>query len=296
MIGSGDTIEEIEAPHDLPHRLSWRVGGVRPGAHRSKLPGSGGVFRDVVPFTEAPDPRRIDIRSSVRDPTGRLYVKRFEQQSAATIYALVDLSASMGFVGAADRMRITAQLIAALAASSRRIGDAFGLLGCADVILDPFDIHATSSRAGERQLLSDLMHYRPVPHAGAAGLLSAAGRLAGRRKLVFLISDFQFSSSFLDEVFAALGQHDVVPIMLRDGHEIEDLPDWRLLPFYDLETGRGRLFLMRPSLKKAWRTAEEERFKRLSDHAIAAFGSAPYVVSSGIDWADLGDYLMTGRA
>ena len=296
MIRPGDVFEEIEVPQDLPHRLSWRVGGVRPGAHRGKLPGGGGVFRDIVPLIEGPDPRRIDIRASVRDAMGRLYVRRFEQQSAATIYALIDLSASMGFVGEADRMHTTAQLVAALAASSRRIGDAFGVLGCADEILAPFDVAATTSRAGERQLISDLAGFRARPQAGAESLLTAAQRLAGRRKLVFVISDFRFSLAFAEELFANLAGHDVVPIVLRDSREIEDLPDWRLLPFYDLETGRGRLFLMRPALKRSWRKAEDERLARLNELCEASFGSMSYVVSSQIDWPGFSDYLMTGRA
>ncbi|WP_244505508.1 hypothetical protein [Methyloceanibacter stevinii] len=38
---------------------------------------------------------------SLRDPFGNLYAKRFSQRSAITVYALVDLSASMGFLGQA---------------------------------------------------------------------------------------------------------------------------------------------------------------------------------------------------
>ena len=31
---------------DLPYRLDWRAAGVRIGAHRGKVEGSGGLFRD----------------------------------------------------------------------------------------------------------------------------------------------------------------------------------------------------------------------------------------------------------
>ena len=284
-----------EAPHDLPHRLSWRVGGVRPGAHRGKIPGSGGVFRDLVPLIQAPDPRRIDLRASLRDPWNRIYARRFEQHSAAPVYALVDLSASMGFTGAGDRMAMVAQLVAALAASVRRIGDPFGVIGCDDDIQAPFDVPATPSRAGERALVERLAAYRPRRRAGAGGLIDASRRLSERRKLVFLISDFRLPEDALEAVFARLSPHDVVPVVLRDAAEVEDLPDWRLVRLEDLETGAARLVLTRPALKAAWRTAEASRRHGLRRLTLSLFGCEPFVVSSRIDWLAFSDYLMTGR-
>ncbi|MEI9901029.1 MAG: DUF58 domain-containing protein [Hyphomicrobium sp.] len=91
---------------DIPYRLPWRH--ARAGVHRSKLEGSGGFFRDVVPLVRSPDPRRLDLRISARDPFGGLHVRRFEHKAAVTVYVLVDVSASMGFCGSTDKFALAA--------------------------------------------------------------------------------------------------------------------------------------------------------------------------------------------
>ncbi len=78
---------------------------MRAGAHRGTLAGSGGLFRDFVSLLDYPDPRRIDLRVSVRDPFEAIHVRRFEQNSAISVYVLVDVSASMGFGGGNGKMR-----------------------------------------------------------------------------------------------------------------------------------------------------------------------------------------------
>ncbi|HEY9215796.1 MAG TPA: DUF58 domain-containing protein, partial [Ancylobacter sp.] len=119
-----------EGPRDLPYRVSWRARTVHAGAHRGRPLGAGGLFRDVATLLEWPDPRRLDLRASVRDPFEQLYVRRFEQKTAITVYALIDVSASMSFRGNMHKLEVAAAICAALAASARRIGDRFGLIGC----------------------------------------------------------------------------------------------------------------------------------------------------------------------
>ena len=111
--------EDDAPPPDLPYQLAWRSSEVRAGAHRGKREGAGGFFRDVAPLLRSPDPRRLDLRVSARDPFEGLHVRRFEQKATVTVYALVDVSASMGFRGASDKMHIAADLCAALASAVR---------------------------------------------------------------------------------------------------------------------------------------------------------------------------------
>ena len=114
-----DTATTGRGAADLPYRLDWRATGVRIGAHRGKMEGTGGLFRDFDTQMRSPDPRRIDLRMSMRDPNETLYVRRFEQKTAITVYALVDLSASMSFAGSVAKMQVVADLCAALAAATR---------------------------------------------------------------------------------------------------------------------------------------------------------------------------------
>jgi uncharacterized protein (DUF58 family) len=281
-------------PPDVPYRLPWRSLGVRAGAHRGKLEGAGGFFHDLAPLMQRPDPRRIDLRVSARDPFEGLFVRRFEQRTAVTVYALLDVSASMGFRGHTDKTRLAADLCAALAASARRAGDAFGLIGCSEEIAPDLYFPATRTRGSETEMLRRLRAFVPRGR-GADGFVEAAGLIAGRRKLVFLISDFHMAAPAMERIFAALARHDVVPIVLTDTLEVEELPRWGLLSLTDLELGRRRLVVMRPSLREAWQRRSEARRAELA--AIAArYGREPFEIRNRIDWDGLGAHLMGGRA
>lgn len=275
---------------DVPYRLDWRTSEVRIGAHRGKIEGSGGLFRDFDLLVRSPDPRRIDLRMSLRDPFENLYVRRFEQKTSITVYALVDLSASMGFEGRADKMQVVADLVGALAASSRRIGDTFGLIGCNEKVIPEFFLPSTRSRGGEVDMIARLRSYIPTGH-GSEGLLEAAGYLAGRRKLVFLISDFYLPFSLIEDVFEALSQHNVVPIVLKDRREMEDFPRYGLVSLTDLETGRRRLLAMRPKLRAEWLRKDTEQKTALRALAMR-YGRPPFEILGPVDWDRLGAYLM----
>jgi uncharacterized protein (DUF58 family) len=44
-----------------------------------------------------PDPRRIDIRQSMRDPLEQIYVRIFNQRSTTPVMVVTDLSSSMNY-------------------------------------------------------------------------------------------------------------------------------------------------------------------------------------------------------
>jgi uncharacterized protein (DUF58 family) len=279
-------------PADVPYRLPWRSLGVRVGAHRGKLEGSGGFFHDFAPLLQRPDARRIDLRISARDPFEGLFVRRFEQKTAVSVYALLDVSASMSFRGNADKMRIAADLCAVLAASARRAGDAFGLIGCGSRVEPDLYFPATRTRGGEAEMTRRLHTHVPTAR-GVQGFVEAAALIAGRRKLVFVISDFYMTHAETETIFSGLSHHDIVPILLTDTLEVERLPRWGLLSLTDLEFGRRRLVVMRPSLREAWQRRSEAR--RAGLNAVAArYGREPFEVRDRIDWDRLAGHLIGG--
>jgi uncharacterized protein (DUF58 family) len=279
-------------PVDLPYRIPWRTRDVRAGAHRGTLAGSGGLFRDFVSLLDYPDPRRIDLRASVRDPFEAIHVRRFEQNSAISIYLLVDVSASMGFGGSNGKIGLAADIAAALATSARRVGDSFGLIGCDSTMRPELTFMATRSRAGEREMVERLRAFKPA-RRGALGLAEAAALIAGRRKLVIVISDFLMPDEHITAVFQALSSHDVVPVMVTLSSELRRLPRWGLVSLTDLETGKRRLVVLRPALSEAWRARDEAR--RAAFRAIAnRYGRKPFEIVDRIDWDRLGAYLMGG--
>lgn len=270
---------------DLPYRVSWMARSLRAGAHRSRYTGGTGMLRDVVPFLKSPDPRRIDLRQSLRDPFGQLHTRRFEQPASIDVVVIADVSGSMRFKGQANKLDIVAQLAETLAHSARRIGDRFGLIACNDSILQDLSVPATKRRGGEADMAQRLRTYAPRT-SGASALVTAAQSLTGRTKLVVLVSDFQLSSGEVEAILDALAGHDVLPIVIRDPAEVEDLPAWGFIELQDLEGAGRRLLFMRPSLKKRLIASNAARMANL----LALFSRhtrEPLIVSCAIDWQRL---------
>lgn len=279
-------------PVDLPYRIVWRSRALRQGAHRSTQSGAGGLFRDLATLMEHRDPRRIDLRQSLRDPFGALHVRRFEEKSQIGVTMLLDVSGSMSFEGASRKMAIAADLAQVFAAASRRAGDTFALYAADEQLKEAFSVPPTRSRAGESEMVAALRVYRPQ-RKGASGFVEAALKVGRKRNLVVVVSDFLLPEDQLEALFEALTGHDVIPIRISDSRESAALPSWGLLELADLETGRRRLVVMRPALKAEWQRRIEARrsfFRSLA----ARYGREPFEITDRIAWDRLGAHLATG--
>lgn len=279
---------------EVAYNIPWRSSGVRAGAHRSHLYGGGGRFRDVVPLLSLPDPRRIAIRASLNDPFERLLVRRFEQPSAIDVAVLVDVSSSMAFEGRCSKISLAADLAQALAICAERAGDTFSLLPFDRTLREDLRLPRTKSRAAHQEAIDKLRQFNPE-NPGVRGVSEAATAISGARKLVFLVSDFLWSTEDANLAGEALAFHDVVPIEIDDSLQLDELPDWGLLNLRDLETGSRRLVAMRPSLKVRWkenRTEQRERTRQVFDRTARDMFS----IRDRIDWMRLTSYLLYGSA
>ena len=276
---------------DILYLPRWRPGGHRVGAHRGREAGGLGTFRDPVSFLRLPDARRIDLRASLRDPFEGVFVRRFEARSPVETYALVDLTASMRFRGRADRRALAQAFCLALARSATRIGDGFGVIACDRTLRDDLFLPATRHRAAAQAAAARLGE-AACEGRGAEGFLEAARRLAGRPKLIFLVSDFRWPESLIEAVFSALALHDVTPVLLADPAEDEDLPAWGLVELDDLEGGGRRLVFLRPSLRRRWIAREAERVEGLR-RICAPFARPPFRLADRFDAEALSRHLMT---
>lgn len=274
---------------DILYRPRGRFGAHRIGAHMSSEVGGFGVFRDQASFMRYPDARRIDVRATLRDPFGATYVRRFEQRAAIDVYALVDLSGSMSFVGAVNRGRVAVDLCAAFAYSTTRIGDRFGLLACKEALVPSAALPATRSRHAALAAVDRLAGEAP-DGSSAQGVLEAAAVLGAARKLVFLISDFRWPEPLIERAFDALSAHDVAPLVLTDSVEAAP-PEWGVLALRDSESGRRGILLMRPALRRRWIEAEQARRRALS-RISSRGGRAPIFIEDNFDPVDLSMRLM----
>ena len=82
---------------EFSYHIGWRSRGRHAGRHVSTQRGMGMEFRGHTTLLSYPDPRRIDIRQTIRDPLEQVYVRVFNQKSASPVFAIVDLSGSMSF-------------------------------------------------------------------------------------------------------------------------------------------------------------------------------------------------------
>ncbi|GLI95622.1 hypothetical protein LMG27198_46140 [Methylocystis echinoides] len=246
------------------------------------------MLRDQAPFLRHPDARRIDLRATLRDPFGETHVRRFEQRSAIDVYAFVDVSASMGFVGAVDRFSVACDICAALAFSATRIGDRFGVISGGSSRSGIY-LPASRSRDAALKAVEVLRHTLPSG-IGAESLFSGARTLGGTRKLVMLISDFRWAPGVIESVFDALALHDVVPVVLVDSSESRP-PRWGLLEVRDSESGRRRLMLMRPALQQRWMAQEAVRRQELA-HLAAGRARAPIFIEDQLNSAALSQHLI----
>lgn len=273
---------------DFAYAVAWRAGGQVVGVHSSRSIGSGSEFHDFVPFERHPDGRRIDVRASARDPYGRLQVRRFETRNRIAVHVVVDVSASMGFLGQSRKPEIAGAVAAAVAAAARRIGDRFAL-----TVVDGEGRSERTQALGPAPaaeiIAATVAGYRPAGK-GTRGLLEAAAGLAGRRALVFLVSDFRFPVEDLGDLLDRLGNHDVVPVEVIDPAET-DWPTWGLAEVADLETGQVRLAVLRPALVRRMndeRAARDAALRRL----FAERGRRPFRVVGRLDLSAFAEHLL----
>jgi uncharacterized protein (DUF58 family) len=185
-------------------------------------------------------------------------VRTFRQRSAIPVYVIADLSASMGFQGAASKTELLAEFTASVAYTAYRTGDFFGFIGCDSAIRWDLFLPLRWHRGAAPELLQRLKNLHPQGKS-SDGLNEVAPHLGKQRALVFLVSDFHFAPDRLDMLLKTLVRHDVVPIVLWDSAEYDRLPSWGLVYFEDPETGARRRLFIRPALHEHIRASFAKR-------------------------------------
>lgn len=266
---------------EIHYKVPWRASTSYPGHHSSQQKGGGLQYRNHVPLIDAPDPRRFDIRATLRDPFEQTRVRVYQQTSSIPVYLVADLSASMSFAGANSKLDVLADFVACLSYSAYRTGDRFGFIGCADKYSEPLVLPSTLNRAAGVDLANQLRRQHLLGK-NSEGLLAAADLLGSRRALVFFVSDFHFSHLLIEQILASMAYHDVVPVMLWDRQEYEELPRFGIARVTDPETIQSRMLLMRPALKKR---IQQEFFARREKlyKLFVRYGRLPLVLNNGFE-------------
>jgi uncharacterized protein (DUF58 family) len=243
------------APEKLLLRLEWKVvrrlDGRLQGAHRTTYRGSGIDFTGLRAYMEGDDARHIDWNVTARLDEPHLRV--FTEDRELTVWLVLDRSASMA-AGRPGRAKhdVLAELALVLARLFGRGGNRVGALlydtGMLRVVppgtprRHALRIAAELDRTAERA--SDGRRGGGRRGGGRSGgattdlaeMLDAAGRLARRRALILVLSDFIGEGDWERSLQRLARRHEVVALRIVDTAD-DVLPEAGLIVVEDAETG-----------------------------------------------------------
>jgi hypothetical protein len=243
-----------DAPRTFHYRARFASRAFVPGAHASRVAGSGLDLAGVVPLARARDPRRLDVPTSLRDPFGHWWAREHRQRSVVPVLLLADASASMDSHDASLR-KAAHDFARSLQQSTAQGGDPFGLLAFDERVHDTSMLRPTRSRAAAAAAVQAWSTSTHAAGTDATGVLQAAALLPRERALVFLLSDFCWPLTLLDAALGGLARHDVVPVWLGTVQPSQRLPPRGLVDLRDAESGAQRLLWLRPAVRERWRAA-----------------------------------------
>jgi uncharacterized protein (DUF58 family) len=273
-------------------RLEWRVlrrlEGRVAGGYRTAHRGPGTDLAGLRPYGEGDDARHIDWNVTARLNEPQLRV--FNEDRELTVWLVLDRSASMT-VGAPGRGKheVLSELAVVVARMFSRGGNQVGALlydnGAVRTVppgsgrRHVLHIAAELGRAGpaERAAIAGPRRGEPgqrppsgarrrareaLPHRGPtdlAAMLDAVAKLAKRRSLIIVISDFIGGGDWERSLLRLGVRHEVVALRVVDAAD-DELPDAGLVVVEDAETGEQLVVDSGdPLLRARLRAAVEER-------------------------------------
>jgi uncharacterized protein (DUF58 family) len=214
-----------------------RIDNLLAGDYRAWAFGDGAELAQVRPYELGDDVRRIDWNVTAR--TGEPHVRLHVAERAVETWLVLDTSASMTF-GTADRRKwdVAEGVAIAVGHVAARRGNRLGVSTFGD--RSPT---TSPPRQGGPGVLPLLLAVRrepdlePVGPTSLGAALGRLGRLARRRSVVVIVSDFRGPRDWRPQLLRLGLRHDVIAIEIRDPRE-QQLPDLGDLWLVDPETGR----------------------------------------------------------
>ena len=258
------------------YHINWKTRGQHPGQHKSDQRGMGLEFAGHSNLLDYPDPRRIDLRQTIRDPLEQIYVRIFNQRSATPVVIVSDLSASMGFGIEKSKLHFASEISTVIANSVITRSDAIGFIGFNDQT--ETDWWAPISYRPQRTnlLIEKLKNYQPK-NSSHQGIKRVSQVLPNDHTLVFLISDFHMPIDDIEESLSKLTKHTIVPIVIWNKAEYKDLPNFGIMNLNDPESGESTTLFLRKKLKAKIIDKFEQRKVKLQN-IFLKYNSPPFFV------------------
>jgi uncharacterized protein (DUF58 family) len=271
------------APDQLLVRLEWlvirRLDGRVAGGYRTAHRGAGTDLVGLREYTEGDDARHIDWNVTARLNEPQLRV--FTEDRELTVWLVLDRSASMT-VGLPGRGKddVLGELALVLARLFGRGGNRVGAL-----LYDTGAVRTVPPGSGRRHTLrigAELARTVEASRRGAgqngagqngagryggttdlAAMLDTVAKLARRRALIVVISDFIGDGDWERSLLRLVPRHEVVALRVIDAAD-DELPNVGLVVVEDAETGEQLVIDSGdPLLRARLRAGVEERDARL---------------------------------
>lgn len=274
---------------EFTYHISWRSRSRRPGRHKSNQRGMGMEFRGHTTLLSYPDPRRIDIRQTIRDPMEQVHVRIFNQKSVTPVFVLCDMSGSMQYGSTKKKFEVAADIAQSVAQSATRNRDLAGFIGFDDVVREDWLCTLSARPHTIQEMAEQLRHYQPA-EVGSRGVLECVRLLPRERSLIFMISDFHMPMADLEEALVLMQRHHIVPIVLWDSAEYTDLPEFGITSVTDPETGAKRTLFLRKDYRNRILQAFADRRKAIED-LFLRYDMQPFFVENRFDADHLSEYF-----
>lgn len=263
--------------------VTRRLDGLLHGDHRGLRAGEGMEPGDARRYEPGDDVRRIDWAATAR--TSEAHVRPAIADHELTAWVVADVSASLDF-GTAEREKrdLVVAAVAAVGFLTARAGNRVGgvLAGGAGTIVVP-------ARTGPDHLRGLLHRVLTAPRAEGSGavdltaVLRDVARLAQRRSLVAVVSDWLAPAGWERPLRVLAARHDVLAVEVLDPRELE-LPDVGVLTVVDPETGaRLEVQTSDARLRERYAVAAADQRRRIR-RSIKGAGADHLLLRTDGDW------------
>jgi uncharacterized protein (DUF58 family) len=280
---------------EFSYHIAWHSHSRRPGRHKSNQRGMGMEFRGHTTLLAYPDPRRIDIRQTIRDPLEQVHVRIFNQKSVTPVFVLCDMSGSMQYASTKQdgssqkKIEIAADIAQSVAQSATRNRDLVGFIGFDDVVREDW-LCTLSARPHTTVEMAENLRTYEAEEVGSRGVTEIVRLLPRERSLIFMVSDFHMPIADLEESLVLMQRHHIVPIVLWDSSEYSDLPEFGITNVTDPETGVKRTLFLRKSYRDRILKSFTGR-KTAIENLFLRYDMQPFFVENSFDADQLSEYF-----
>lgn len=249
------------------------VEGFITGLHKSPFHGFSVEFAEHRLYNKGESTRHIDWKLFAR--SGKLFTKKYEEETNLRCQILIDCSSSMYFPKDAElnKFEFSVYAAASLIELFKRQRDAVGL----SFFSEKLELHtaAKSSIAHHRYLYSELeqrmIHYSESTRksTNAIQALHDVAELCHQRSLIIIFSDLLDDPERLDELFQALqhmkhNKHEIILFHVVDQKiEVDFELENRPYQLVDMETG-DELKIQPADIKEFYSTSIAKYFTELN--------------------------------